>query len=204
MFLANPETTAMYRVTFVAMIGIGLAPLAGPAAPRLKDSETPQAYFPTTVGSKWVYTTNGKEHVEVVTAVERKDGVTTVTVEYERAGGNRPIQTIEVRPDGLYMTYEVGKAYETPVCMLKLPVKIGESWTVRTNRPDIGALRFDREVIEETDVETPAGRFRAVRVRGRTDIGNQGRVQSDYWYAPEVGLVKLDERVLQSFTPGKR
>jgi hypothetical protein len=196
----------MNRGPLVAIVALTLAALSGPAAPRLKDPSPPSDYFPTAVGTRWVYTTPTADLVEVITAVAEKDGVTLVTIGNEVPGGKAtPIRTIEIRSDGLFLAEEAGKGYNPPVCLLKLPVQVGDSWTTATHRADLGRIQFPRQAVEMTDLQTRAGRFQAVRVQGETVFENGGQSQpSVYWYARGVGLVQLDDRVLKSFTPGKR
>jgi hypothetical protein len=127
-------------------------------------------------------------------------------VGYEGGGGKvAPIHTMALRPDGLYMLGEVGKLYGPPVCVLKLPVKVGDRWEGTSSRPDLGKIRFVREVKEVKAVETPAGTFQAVGIEVESVIGGAASAPKDrYWYAPGVGLIQIDRsRTLKSFSRGK-
>lgn len=89
---------------------------------------------------------------------------------------------------------------------MKLPLKAGDKWETEAKRPDLaGPFRFAREVGETKVVETPAGKFEAVRVLGRTTSGGRASdVKAAFWYAKGVGLVQIDgTRTLTKYTPGK-
>jgi hypothetical protein len=196
----------MRRTILPAVLALGL--VATPAAPaaRLKDRPGPAHYFPTTVGAKWVYQFAKADQTEVVTHVRREGGDVVVSVGYERPGGEvAPIHTMALRGDGLYMLDEVGKPYDPPVCVLKLPVKVGDRWEGTSSRPDLGKIRYAKEVREVRKLQTPAGAFQAVGVDSEFVVGAAENAPKDrYWYAPDIGLIQIEKvRALKSFTPGK-
>jgi hypothetical protein len=180
--------------------------LAARSAPRLKDRPSDATYWPTTVGTTREYETDTGTEVEVVTAVERVDGVTTVTTAIRRPDGRQtPSNRVEVRQDGIYMTEEAGQPYDPPWCVLRLPPKAGDTWAVDTRRPDCGRLRFTQTVGETKVIEAGGEKFEAVRVMGE-DIAGGGRSVGPivYWYAKKVGLVRIDgHRTLKAYSPGK-
>jgi hypothetical protein len=64
-------------VLFVA----GMAVSMMQATPVPKNVKQPVLYFPTKVGTKWVYdSSDGREHTEVVTKVKENHGVMLVSV----------------------------------------------------------------------------------------------------------------------------
>jgi hypothetical protein len=73
--------------------------------------------------------------------------------------------------------------------MLKLPVKVGDSWTkdVPTNQKQ--SLSY--KVVRVEDVEVPAGNFKALRVE-MTLTGHAFPIRTIVWYAPGVGIVKME------------
>src|SRR5262245_18192564 len=81
---------------------------ANPVAPMPRES--PPTYFPTAVGTKWVYewTIDGrkeKDVTEVVAAVEEgKDGAKVVTVHRALPERTYPFQKWEVSERGLLLT----------------------------------------------------------------------------------------------------
>jgi hypothetical protein len=113
------------------------------------------------------------------------------------------VNKVEVRADGLFLTEEFGHPYDPPVCLLKFPVAKGAKWTTVTKRADIGPVEFTREIGETKTIETPGGRFEAVRVTGVLTTAGDSQTKV-YWFAPEIGIVKIEGvRTLTKFTPGK-
>jgi hypothetical protein len=184
--------------------------LAGPVAPapQVKDKAPPTTYWPTVVGATLEYQFASSTQTEVVTAVERKGDVTTVAINWiNKDGTSSPYNKVEIRKDGIFMTEEVGQAYDPPVCLLKLPLKAGDKWQTESKRPDLGsAYRFAREVGETRVIETPAGKFEAVQILCDTaPVGDRpADPKCAFWYAKGVGLLQIEgTRTLKAYTPGK-
>lgn len=202
------------RSSLAAGIVLFAAASAG-SAPRLKDLPG-GSYFPTTVGDRWVtemrYATNTSEYTEVVTAVEKKDGALVVSVGREVDGKVSPQSSdVRVTDKGLFRMSLLGTVYDEPYCILKLPLKPGESWTSESASGG-GAVKstFKYKAIKEEDVEVPAGKFHAFRIE--VDVDSRGRpTHSTIWYDARVGVVKMEYgdgdsgyvRVLKEFKPGK-
>lgn len=198
-------------------IGCGLAlALAGwsVAAPGSKAPADPD-YYPTAVGTKWVYDLSGRDLTWEVTAAETKAGETLVTITQTIAGGEpEPIVKASVSAKGVYQL-EIGPFKVDPVCELRFPVRAGDSWAVDIPSQG-GGLKGSTGTVTVGDVEeaeVPAGKFRAVRVDVAVTavdgkpLSNPRRATR--WYAPGAGLVKLTAgtdvtRALKSFTPGKK
>src|ERR1700690_188595 len=97
------------------------------SAPRLKDLP---GYYPTTVGDRWVMEmlskTSTSEYTEVVTNVEKKEGVLIGSVGREIAGKVGPQSSqMKVADKGLFRMSNLGTTYDSPYCVLKLPLKSG-------------------------------------------------------------------------------
>jgi hypothetical protein len=212
---------AMIRLSVLAL----LVPALAVAAPVPK-GERKELYFPTTVGAKKVIQMKAgddtRELTETVTKVEEKDGVYTVTVERDFAGGGlsgQPLieQVFEVSAKGVYRLSSGGTKTKTPYPLLNLGVKAGEKWTSElelTGPPGGGGpVRVSKgthTMGKEEEVEVPAGKFKAVRVDVESDQNGQ-TAKSTAWHAAGVGLVKYEverggiknTQELKSFTPGK-
>jgi hypothetical protein len=108
----------------------------------------------------------------------------------------------------VYRVAEDGKPLHVPDCLLKLPPTPGAKWEQQMFAPD-GTRQAEgavRTVGGEERVETPAGKFRAVRVDMEYPAGH---LWSKTWYAPGRGVVMTDfggsTFKLKSFTPaGKK
>lgn len=163
-------------------------------------------YFPTTVGSKWVYDYNGKEETEEITAVEKKDTSFVVTVK----GTNYLKGTINkqfvVSTENLVQTKSNIGTGQPPMILLKLPGKAGQTWeTYLGGHPGMGKNTV--KACGAEIIEVPTGKFEAIRVETKF-FSPGGWTEARYWYAPGVGLVKEtygdNVRKLKSFTPGKK
>ena len=177
------------------------------AAPIPKDKPA-AVYFPTQVGAKRVleWTINGGNKggdTEVVTKVEEKDGVYTVTLDWgaraRAATGTFAVTDKKVR--------RVGVKGREDWTMLDLGVKAGDTWTHESE------VRGRKRVVtytlgKEEEVEVPAGKFKAIPV---TEEEAGGDAKTTSWYAPGIGMVRQERdskdsklvTVLKEFTPGK-
>lgn len=195
-----------YLLVFaLPFIFVALPPAPAAPVPKHLMRPGPELYYPTRVGTKWVYV--DADFVEwhvVITKVELKDGEFHVTEAHTRKSSsvNRTL-TMAVSHRGVFHTGCSDFAHDPPICWLQLPTKPDERW-------------YDGDWVtqaEPEEVETPAGKFRAIPVTRQTDdprMPNLGipRRSSTRWFAPGVGPVRLsigerDHFILKSFTPGK-
>jgi hypothetical protein len=188
---------------------------AAVAAPALKDN--PAHYYPTRVGDTAVHEIRTgdrtRESVEVVTRVEEKGGALHVTSEFQMDGQLPKFdRTVEVSDTGVTRYAAVGRNLDTAMRMLRLPAKVGATWHFEFRSPAGEKRREFSYTITAVaeDVEVPAGRFKAIRVEGVSEL--QGRkTNTTTWYAPRVGMVKTVQAsgevetvsVLKAFTAGK-
>lgn len=176
------------------------------AAPVPKELSKRKVYFPTAVGTKWVYATeDGTEsQTREVTAVTVKDGVRLVTILWT-ASGQR--QEWELREDGtgIYRSKMGAAAVDPPHLLLKPKVVPGDEWDgeyVQSGRTE----RYHRVVGKPETVKTPAGEYEAIPVvQTNPDDEND---EATVWYAEGVGMVKLHQKystplVLKQVTIGK-
>jgi hypothetical protein len=184
------------------------------AAPAPKDP--PAEYYPTAVGTKWVYVDkDGVEEAREVTAAERVDGGLLVTV--RRADGG-PFEQVAVSSGRIDRVSASRFTFAKPYSLLKLPPKAGDSWDFDIDfdiaaQPGLLPQAGTMTVGKPETVEVPAGKFLAVPVVKMVTDQNGNRLaaaeQYTHWYASGVGLVKWTapngrSLVLKSFTPGKR
>ena len=170
---------------------LACAPAAAPLAPVPPGSGKSLYYFPTRVGTKWVYdkTFGGapwEGYAKVITESEEKNGrylvtVKTTSVDFVDTDATT-IGRFEVSRDGFFKVAEGLESEETrlefdpPRCYLKLPHRVGEKWGAN---PRDGELPWVAGEVET--VKVPAGTFEAIRV----DCG-----KNSFWYAPGVGCIK--------------
>lgn len=179
------------------------------AAPVPKDA--PPSFYPTAVGTKWVYDNGGRELTHEITKAEPKDGVTRLSVAHN--GNASDVTTFDVGRT------EVVKRTTGPFTLdkviLKLPLRERDEWAVNT--PVQNRLQSDsgRLVVgKQETITVPAGTYRATRVDFVvTQRNGQPLPTPDtytQWYAAGVGEVRLVHessghvRVLKSFTARKK
>lgn len=180
------------------------------------------AFYPCLVGSKWSYEQRGSaklfddytidsvevDHSEIETTI-----ITVLAAAYKK-GGN---EEIKVTPNGVFLTVSNGRRLNLTYCVLKFPIRPGESWEngMKYCTEQTGVQVGVEHVMTNKGWEliaVPAGMYWAIRV----DCINPDEVPlcrgpdaglSSTWYAPGVGIVKYKDTytdcVLKSFTPGK-
>jgi hypothetical protein len=171
----------------------------------------PVTYQPSKVGTKWVYEVEGtkKENVATVVAAEKQGELVVVRIRYRIEDVFDSSEIVSVGKDGIYRHAVADSLFDPHVCLLKLPVKVGEKW--RTDFTAGDHKSTGTRVVEAVEeVEVPAGKFRAVRVKHEYKDNDTPRKQT-LWYAPNVGVVKHaygDNRprvdVLKSFEVPKK
>src|SRR5262249_18179593 len=166
----------MLRFVPLAFLAASVAHVAHSApAPKTADP----TWFPIKEGDTRVYEIRDGDRVlttytDVVTKVEKKDADLHVTIRRESPAADPFVTTIAVTRGGLCGVAINGKPLEKPSLLLKTPPKVGAKW-------DVGTARY--EVTQEEDLEVPAGKFKAVRVK-LTD-----GAESTIWFAPNVGVI---------------
>jgi len=179
-------------------------PLAFVAASVAYSAPAPKTadptWLPTKEGDTRVYEVREGDrllttYTDVVTKVEKKDGDLHVTIRRESTSADPFVTTIAVTRGGLLRVAIDDQSLEKPSVLLKTPPKVGAKW-------DIGTAHY--EVTQEEDLEVPAGKFKAVRVKM-----TNGRAETTLWFSPNVGVVKMAStqgpvvQVLKEFKPGK-
>ena len=202
-----------------AIIGLMvLAPLAlATAAPipvHLMPKQPP-LYFPTRVGAKWVYQGGEKqEWTFSVTAVEKTEAGAVVSVTQHRPDGRTFLdKKMLVSPAGVTQVETFEGKLASPWCWLKLGATTGERWESDCSTENF-VQKWQCTVQGTEEIEVPAGKFTAVRVRSVLVSERRGGgpfpaidISAVEWYAPGVGVVRVDRSVgapswkLKAFTP---
>jgi hypothetical protein len=205
----------MARTAVILVLGVGLLGLS-PAAPVPESAGPSPLYFPTQVGTTWVYQHPNGELRLRITGVESKDKTSVVIVKMmTEEGRGRFWEKVEVSHEGLAVVENLMLSQsDPPIRWLKGPTKAGEKRRLNTTfRLGDADVPVEVSVICHgvEKVKVPAGEFRAIRVRGTVSWGSisldSGKTE-ERWYAPDVGLVRWVSDsghtvVLKSFTLGK-
>jgi hypothetical protein len=155
------------------------------AAPIPKARRTSAEFFPTQVGTKWVYDGVFDEVSEEVVESEVSGGEVRWTARRTTSLSTEERSYVATR-DGVTERTSRGER-----CLLRFPLVEGETWQVEPlAQATTGGW---------AEVHTPGGVFKAVAV------STPGTTR---WYAPGVGVVMVEnaggrKQVLKSFTPGK-
>lgn len=156
-------------------------------------------YYPLAVGNRW--------HYQVDVGQSQKQEITLVIAEEETADG-KPVSRLEVFSDGVrrQMTEHLmsndkgifrvrigGVTYNPPLCILKYPLKPGQSWITKTTANDGQQLTAICKQGAQQDIQVPAGRFRTIpctiEIDQQTPKGLM-KIVNTYWFAEKIGVVK--------------
>jgi hypothetical protein len=189
----------------IRLVLLSLLVFAAPPAPKT----TAEDFYPAKVGTKWVYEDQTGELTSAVSAVERKAGETVVTVLRDHgAGPPSPLEILVLSENGMFRVEAGGMKFDQPVCLVRFPIREGDKWDVKVSGPkQLKHEKGSATTVGFEEVEVPAGKFKALRVEKIVTTSTGVPLRSTFWYAPGVGLVKMNhvglERVLKTFTPAK-
>lgn len=171
--------------------------------PRIKTA----IYFPTIVGTKWIYQDGARESIEVITNVDEKAGIKYVTISSEWDGKLTQRYVLAVSEKGIAVV-SVDAADLTDLSWtLKSPYELGAKWNINISLAGVGEWSGKNTINSIGKIQVPAGAFDTINVA--TDIVFLGeRRQYSRWYAPGVGVIKetgggSEDRVLKKFILGK-
>jgi hypothetical protein len=149
-------------------------------------SKDSTAWYPLKKDTTWTYKVMGNAIVMKVTVQEKDLGTKVETIV-----NNKPIahEHIQVKEDGIYRTAINGLKPESPVLFFKLPPKAGLTWDVDTKIQ--GQTVKGKFTTSEEEVTVPAGKYKTFKVSGNDfDIAGM-KTNITYWFAENVGIVKL-------------
>lgn len=96
---------------------------------------------------------------------------------------------LSVTEKGVFRHRINGIEITPPFCLLRFPIKEGESWeSAVTIGPD--QITFTARTGKEEDVTVPAGEYKAVTVELEATSDGQ-TAKSRYWFVKDVGIVKI-------------
>ena len=124
----------LFALTTLAVVGLGL--LFVPARGGDKGLDSP--YFPLKKGTTWEYVADGKKITTVVTDHEKVGDLLCAKIETDLGGGQKIVEHIAVKDDGIYRVRANNEDVKPPFLMLKLPPKKGEEWTVDSTAKGFG------------------------------------------------------------------
>jgi len=180
-----------------------------------QETKTPEL-VPLKAGAAWTYTVNDQAVVRKAAGREKVGELECWVIETTIKERSQK-EFVVLDKEGLKLVKSVfGQAevkYDPPILRLKLPAKKGETWEWKGKQGATeGQASYSNEGEEE--IVTPAGKYKAWKIASTME-GEGGASTQTEWYAPDVGLVRLDASLnvrgvlrkstmeLKSFEPGK-
>lgn len=182
------------------------APAPAPA-PAATDSNP---YYPLKSEATWVYkVTGGPITVKVAKEKETVNNQPCFKLETSAGGKVAATELVALTKDGV-MRYSVnGLKPDAPIIFLKAGAKKGDTWTVDTKVS--GQTLKGTFTVNEEKVKVGDKEYETLVVKGDDmEIGST-KTSVTYWFAKDVGIVKLKFTLgtqdavleLESYTPGK-
>lgn len=181
----------------------------GIALPAQEGTPQGHPYYPLKLQSEWTYKVQGGPIKVKVTGTEKiKD---TTVYKLETSAGNKvsATESVGMTNEGMARFNVNNLAPEAPILFLPKDPEATKEWNIDTkvaNQPIKGTFKASKD-----KVTVPAGTYDAIYVKGsEMEIGGT-RTSVEYWFAKDVGIVKLKFSLgsqdatleLESYTPGK-
>jgi hypothetical protein len=173
------------------------------SASAQKDAKSAAEYWPFHEGNTWtIAATLGEKkmtQVITVTKVVTKDGKTRAELEYKTDGRSTQIETYEADANSIARVSSGpngGNKLTPPLPVVQFPLTAGKTWNWKGEIALNGSTIKGSAVLTVSGpetVKTDTASFRAMRVHMDLEVrsGEQTlKVPNDYWFAPNVGLVK--------------
>lgn len=204
------------RILCVSVIAAAATMSTYSAAPIPRTAES-TPFFPTRVGTKWVYETPDGNRTEVITKVEQKKEMKLVTIEsVDETGKTNSSRQLSVTNQGVFLVegtlpakFEIFRPKKLWL-FLPLAPKSQDKWQAETIVEGGCVFGMTTQVVGTERLKTPAGTFNATRVDQAFTTSPFGdgpkQFQNSYWYASGVGLIQVGDPpiwTLKAFIPGK-
>ncbi len=179
---------------------VGLLVVAGYASichlPLAADEkDAPPSYFPLAVGAKWSYKLDLDGNVNAleykVAKIEKIDGQDVAEMEVSADGRVVSTEQLATNDQGVFRHRYNDAKIDPPSCLLKYPVKAGDTWDLKTKVGDTDAKMTCRVADEMPEIEVPAGKYTTVVVDIETDLDGQ-TIKAKFWFSEGVGFVKQE------------
>jgi hypothetical protein len=211
-------------LSFFVLLGL----LAPPArAQDAKSFEN--AFYPLKIGNKWTYKAGNAQQQQVTVEVTKMEAIkrlikekgalktkienVAIYVLQITSGDKIMLEKVGLLPDGtyripgapkdielsggVYRFEAAGKEIHPPECFLRLPLIKGAAWEVDSE--SAGVKIKGSFVGSDATVTVPAGKFQTMAVTSKElQVGTQP-MALEYWFAPQVGIVKQRIQVGSNF-----
>jgi hypothetical protein len=178
---------------WVAGIFVLIATAVPSAAQAPSNQKKLPDYYPQKPGMKWTYDLdpgNGRKIrvANQIARIETIDGKSMARLETIVNGRVAMTQHLLSTPEGVFR-YRMGETdVSPPLCILKYPIKEGETWKVE---PTIGReqSRMSFTSGRHEVVLLTGAKYQAISVVCEINV-EASQVKTTSWYAPDVGMVK--------------
>jgi len=174
----------MKRLAGLTILTVLIVAVAVPA----QDTAT-HPYFPLKVGSEWTYKVQGGP-IKVKVAGPEKVGMIS-GYKLETSAGNKvaATETVAVTEEGVKRLNVNGLSPETPILFLPKDPNVNKSWEVNTK---VSGQTIKGNFTANTEkVTVPAGTYDTIHVKGSEMVIGTTSTTVEYWFAKDVGIVKL-------------
>jgi hypothetical protein len=189
----------------VLIVGVSL-PAQEAAAPATN------AYYPVKVGSEWTYKVQGGPIKMKITGTEKVGQATGYKIEVTAGNKVSATEVIGVTDKGVVRYSVNGVAAEPPILFLPADPEATKEWTIESKtagqggQPLKGTFKISKE-----KVTAGTATYDTIHVKGSGMTVGSTSSDIDYWFAKDVGIVKLrftlgsQEAVLEleKYEPGK-
>jgi hypothetical protein len=189
-------------VLAVLMIGVALSAQDAAAPPT-------NPYYPIKVGSEWEYKVQGGPIKMKVTGTEKVGQATGYKIEVTAGNKVSATEVVGVTKDGIVRYNVNGVNADPPILFLPTDPDATKEWSI-DSKGGGQALKGMFKASKEK-VTVPAGTYDTIHVKGTGMTVGSTTSDIDYWFAKDVGIVKLRFTLgsqdatleLEKYTPGK-
>ena len=166
-------------------------------------------YYPLKVGSVWTYKVQGGPIQVKVAGTEKAGTHTGYKLETTAAGKVSATEVVAFTDEGIQRFSVNQLNAEPPILFLPKDVDATKEWNVDSKvagQEIKGTFKIDKE-----KVTVPAGTYDTIHVKGAEMTIGATKTTVEYWFAKDVGIVKLRFTLgtqdavleLESYTAGK-
>jgi hypothetical protein len=195
--LAGPSVLA------VLIAGVALFAQEPAAAP------TSNPYYPLKNGAEWTYKVQGGPIKMKVNGTEKVGQNTGFKIEVTAGNKVSATEVVGVTKDGVVRYNVNGVTADPPILFLPADPEATKEWPINSKgggQELKGTFKSSKE-----KVTVPAGTYETIHVKGTGMTVGSTTSDVEYWFAKDVGIVKLKFSLgsqdatleLESFTPGK-
>ena len=170
-------------LTVLAVLTVGVT------LPAQEAAET-HPYYPLKVGSEWTYKVQGGPIKVKVVGTEKAGMFTGYKLETSAQNKVSATETVAVTPEGVKRFSVNQLAPEQPILFLPKDPEATKTWKVDTKVAG-QTIKGDFTANKAAGVQVPAGTYDTIHVRGENMQIGSTSTTVEYWFAKDVGIVKL-------------